>query len=204
LSYLFQIAAPYHANEQNNFFDNIRKGIANLQKYQSNVSANVCRTLILRLSATASIGKCVEWAKKYFEDLPNTQVELILLYQAVPAANLADGTTAITHYRAIVSGPNFAKWQAGGPARRFVIRSLVGTVAVEPVRQIMTDDAGTTQIPIDGMYIFQKGDIYRYYAAGSSAILSSPAPGILIHAVIGDFAPLQMIAPPNAELLLLP
>ena len=57
------------------------------------------------------------------------------------------------------------------------------------------------------MYVFQQGDIYRYYAAGSgpvNAILSNPAPGILIHAVIEGLAPLQMIAPPNAELVLLP
>jgi hypothetical protein len=204
LSYVFQIAAPYHANEQNNFLDNIRKGISNLQKHQANVSENVCRTLMLRLSATASVAKCVEWAKKYFEDLPDTQVELILLYQVVPAADPAAGTTAITHYIAPVPGLNFAKWQAGNPARRFVIRSLVGTVASEPIRQVMTD--GTTA-PIDGMYVFQQGDIYRYYAAGSgplNAILSNPAPGILVHAVIEGLAPLQMIAPPNAELLLLP
>jgi hypothetical protein len=69
----------------------------------------------------------------------------------------------------------------------------------------MTD--GATGVPIDGMYIFQRGDIYRNYAGGSrpvNAIVSSPAPGILIHAVIPGLPPLQMIAPPNAELLLLP
>jgi hypothetical protein len=37
-----------------------------------------------------------------------------------------------------------------------------------------------------------------------NATLSSPAPGVLVHAVIEGLAPLQMIAPPNAELLLLP
>jgi hypothetical protein len=205
LSYIFQIAAPYHANEQNNFLENIRKGISNLEKHHANVSEKVCRTLLLRLSATASVPKCVEWAKKYFGDLPDTQIELILLYQAVPAADLTAGATAITHYMAVVPGPNFAKWQAGSPTRRFVIRSLVGRVTGEPTGQVMTD--GVTQVPIDGMYIFQRADIYRYYAAGSrpvNAILSSPSPGILIHAVIAGLPPLQMIAPPNAELLLLP
>jgi hypothetical protein len=205
LSYVFQIAAPYHANEQNNFFDNIRKGISNLQEHQANVSENVCRTLMLRLSATASLAKCVEWANKYFEDLPDTQVGLILIYQAVPAVDLAAGTSAITHYMAHVPGPNFANWQAGNSARRFVIRSLVGKIASEPVQQVMTD--GATQAPIDGMYIFQRGEVYRYYAAGRgpvNATLSNPAPGILIHADIAGLAAVQMIVPPNAELLLLP
>jgi hypothetical protein len=44
VSYLFQIAAAYHSNEQKNFFENIRKGIANLEKHQRSVPAEVCRT----------------------------------------------------------------------------------------------------------------------------------------------------------------
>ena len=61
VSYLFEIAAAYHPNEQKNFFENIRKGIANLEKHQSSVPARVCRALLLRLSANASIADCVEW-----------------------------------------------------------------------------------------------------------------------------------------------
>src|ERR1700674_5645595 len=155
LSYGFQIAVPYHPNEQNNFYDNIRKGIANLRKHHSVVPDDVCRALLLRLSASASIPKCAEWAKAYFDDMPDTPVELILLYQAVPAANLAAGNTAIMHYMACVPGPKFAKWQAGRAARRFVIRLLVGKLASEPVRQVLTDGIQTT--PIDGLYMFQKG-----------------------------------------------
>jgi hypothetical protein len=155
LSYVFQLAAPYHPNEQNNFYDNIRKGIANLRKHHAAVPDDVCRTLLLRLSASAAIRQCAEWARTYFDDLPDTPVELILLYQAIPATELAAGTTAIAHYTAFVPGPRFSKWQAGKSARRFVFRFLVGKLVPEPVRQVLTD--GTQTMPIDGLYLFQKG-----------------------------------------------
>jgi hypothetical protein len=89
LSYMSLIFAPYHQNEQNNFYENIRKGIANLERHHAAVPDHVCRTLMLRVSASASVSKCVEWAQTYFNDFPETAIELILLYQAVPATDLA-------------------------------------------------------------------------------------------------------------------
>ena len=57
------------------------------------------------------------------------------------------------------------------------------------------------------MYVYQRGDIYRFYPGGPapiSANLSTPAPGILIHADIEGLGALQIIAPTSPELLLLP
>jgi hypothetical protein len=205
LSYVFQIAVPYHPNEQNNFYENIRRGIANLERHHAVVANDVCRALMLRLSATASIPKCIEWTEAYFRDFPQTAVELILIYQAVPATDLTTETTAITHFFAPVPGPGFAAWQAAHPARRFTITTLVGKVSTQPARLAMTD--GREAIPLDDLYLFQNGHIFRFYPAGNlpvNATLSSPAPGILVHAVIEGLGGLQMIAPPNAELVLLP
>jgi hypothetical protein len=60
LSYGFILLAPFHQNEQRNFEDNIRKGIANMEKHRSVVGQDVCRTLFLRLSATASMSHCAK------------------------------------------------------------------------------------------------------------------------------------------------
>ena len=204
VSHSFVLAVPYHPNEQNNFYDNIRKGIANLQKHHAKAADDVCRTLMLRLSASASLQKCVEWANAYFKDYPETPVELILLYQAVPAANDAKSMD-ITHCFLPVQGPRFAAWQAGKRERRFIMRTLIGTVTTAPATMKMMGRA--QQIPFEKFYVFQNARIWRYYdpAKGPvNATLSSPAPGVLIGAVIGDLNALEMIAPPAAELLLLP
>jgi hypothetical protein len=203
LSYISTIAAPYHQNEQTNFFDNIRKGIANLVKHHAVVPDDVCRAVMLRLSASASVSKCTEWARTYFVDYPDTPVELILLYQAVPATNLVAGTISITHHLAPVFGPKYPKWHHGNKPRRFVIRHLIGELLANATRLVMTD--GTLTIPMDDFYVFQKGRIYRYYAANVpvNMNLSMPAPDVFVHAVTEGIG-LQMIAAPNAELLLLP
>jgi hypothetical protein len=205
ISYLFQVA--YHPNEQKNFFENIRKGIANLEDHQRSVPPEVCRTLLLRLSASASIADCLEWAKWYLNEYPDTAVELILLYQAVPAVlDIARNISGITHCVVPVQGPRFQAWQSADPKRRFVMRTLIGTVVDKPTRMILTDGQGD-QVPIDGMYFYQRGDIYRFYPAGPAPVsvgISAPSPGILIHADIEGLGAMQMKAPANPELLLLP
>ena len=207
VSYLFQIAAPYHPNEQKKFFENIRAGIANLEKHQATVAPEVCRTLLLELSATASLPDCVEWAKWYLGEYPNSAVELILLYQAVPAVlDLARNISGITHCIVQVPGPRYQAWRSVDPRRHFAIRTLIGTVVREPTKMVMTDGKGD-QASLDGVYLYQRGDIYRYYSARSGSLnakLSSPSPGVLIHAEIEGLAGLRMIASPNSELLLLP
>ena len=208
VSYLFEIGAAYHPNEQKNFFENIRKGIANLENHQSSEPAQVCRALLLRLSANASIPDCVEWAKWYLGENPDTAVELILLYQAVPAMlDLVHGLSGITHCVVPVEGPRYQAWRRGDPRRHFTIRTLIGSVVSKPTRMVMTDSKGSNQVSIGKMYIYQRGDIYRFYPGGQapiSANISTPAPGILIHADIEGLGALQIIAPSNPELLLLP
>lgn len=56
------------------------------------------------------------------------------------------------------------------------------------------------------MYIYQRGEIYRLYPAGStSAEISRPSPGVLIHADIDGLGALKAKAfSLNSELLLLP
>jgi hypothetical protein len=205
LSYGFILAAPFHPNEQKNFEDSIRKGITNMEKNCTTVAPDVCRTILLRLSATASMPECAKWANDYFAQYPDTNVELIMLYQAVPAMDLRNNTTPITHFFLPVLGPHFARWQAGRRSRRFAIHPLIGAVQINPTGMVLLD--GVKEIPFDGHYVFQKAEVFHYYdpAKGSvTANLSNPAPGVFHHAVIGDLAPLGMRASEDGRLLLLP
>lgn len=202
VSYAFILTAPFHPNEQKNFQDNIRKGIANMEKHCAAVAPDVCRTLLMRLSATASMPDCEKWANDYFVQYPNTKVELILLYQAVPAVDLQTKKSSITHYFLSVTGPNFVRWQK--PSRRFVIHPLIGTIQQNPSWMIMSD--GERTAPLDGHYVFQRGEIFRFFDLANGPVnaeLSNPAPGVFINAVIGDMA-LEMRAPKTPRLLLLP
>lgn len=204
LSYGFMLLAPFHQNEQKNFEENIRKGIANLEKHCPVVGQDVCRTLFLRLSATASMSHCAKWATDYFAQYPETTVELVILYQAVPAVDLTKQTTAITHFMIPVQGPNFHHWKGGGSSRNFTMHSFVGTIQSKPTKLVLHD--GVRTIPIDGSYMFQKSEIFRYYDPSKgpvNAVVSNPASGVFVNAVIGDMA-LAMRAPETSRLLLLP
>jgi hypothetical protein len=203
-SYGFMLAAPFHQNEQKNFQENIRKGIVNLEKQCGTVKPNVCRTLLMRLSATASMSECRKWVDDYFVQYPETKVELIMLYQAVPATDLKTNKTSITHFFLPLPGPNFARWQAGGPSRRFAIHPLIGTVQSSPTETVLFD--GDTARPFPAHYVFQRADVFHYYdpsKAPVNATLHNPAPGVFHHAVIAG-ATISMRASEDGRLLLLP
>lgn len=85
---------------------------------------------------------------------------------------------------------------------------LVGVTLGAASRKVIQTDAG--QIPLDGTYTYQRGDIYKFYKFNGSEVqahLSNPAPQIKIHAEIGDGSGstvLEMIAPTTGALFLLP
>jgi hypothetical protein len=66
------------------------------------------------------------------------------------------------------------------------------------------------QIPLYDNYVYQRGDIFRYYRFEGQEVrakLSYPAPGIRIHAELGNetgSVVLQMISFESGELTLLP
>jgi hypothetical protein len=144
-----------------------------------------------------------KWAADYFAQYLETKVELVILYQAVPAFDLTTQTTPITHFMISVQGPNFQRWKGRGSSRNFTIHSLVGTVQSGLTRLVLHD--GVRTIPIDGNYMFQKSEVLRYYDPSKgpvNAVASNPAPGVFVNAVIGDMA--AMRAPDARRLLLLP
>lgn len=188
------LLAPYHKNEQKNFEDNIAAGIANLETHCSQVSDDACRVLFLRLSASASLPECAKWANKYFELYPNTNVEMIMLYQAAQPL-LRAGLR-----------PKYQAWRDGGASPRgFHMEALVGKMEMQPTRLIMTN--GAAIMDLGGRYMFQRSEIYRYYdpqKGQRDAVLSNPAPGIFINAVFGNGGTLKMKRSPESRLFLLP
>lgn len=204
LSNVFILAAPFHPNEQKNFEENIRKGVANMEKHCANVGQDVCRTLFLRMSATASMQECVKWANDYFGQYPDTKVELILLYQAVPAVDLKTNKVAVSHCFLPVPGPNFGQRTAGRGSEKFGIFPLIGTVHTNPTRLLLSD--GVNARSFDSHYVFQRGDIFHQHDASpgpSTFELRNPAPGIFHHAVVGDTV-FSMKGSQDGRLLLLP
>jgi hypothetical protein len=203
------ICAGAHKNEQNKFIEDLRKGCANLVKHTKNRPESACPVLFVRLCANASISNCEKWAHDYFEQFPKERVGLIMLYQA--AIVTSGNTSSITHYLLPIEGPQFDAWAhpPGKPARRLPnMAILIGVISREASRKVI--QTGDRQIPFDDAYVYQRGDIYRFYrweGAGLEAQLSNPAPRIKIHAEIGNDSGsvvLQGILPETGELLLLP
>ncbi len=186
-STICQVFAPQHKNEQSKFADDISKGCSNLLRHtKAETAADVCRMIILRLSATASIQSCVEWAGWYFNEGGSDQLAVILLYQSA-VVDEGGGNSTVTHYLLPVTGPAFATWQQANGANRKLpsMRVLVGSVADRPPVSQLSD--GTVTVDLSHHYSYQRGDIYRThdptYSSGMINV-GSPGPGVSVHLVL--------------------
>ncbi|MGO8504136.1 hypothetical protein AB9F35_21880 [Rhizobium leguminosarum] len=187
LSSSCRIMAPIAPNEQANFEDAIRKGCNNLYKHTKGETADVCRMIILRLSNTASVAKCHDWARWYFAEYPNDPIEVILLYQSAVVTDASSDSSSITHYISCIPGPRFADWQRrpDGSIRRLPNLSvLVGTISTQQPTMLLINEKGNT-LDMSGYYIYQRADAYKRvdFHDGATGDLSNPATGIMIHAI---------------------
>jgi hypothetical protein len=203
------IAARAHRNEQDKFVEDLRRGCSNLVKHTKTQPDTACPVLFVRLCANASFANCAAWARDYFANSPNERVGLILLYQAVVVTS--DTSTSLAHYLLPILGPQFEVWAhpPDKPARQLPnLAVLIGVQLQEAAQKVLKVDGQHT--PLDDLYVYQRGDIYRFYRFDGSGLevhLSNPAPRIKIHAEIGDdsgSAVVEMVAPETGELKLLP
>jgi len=194
-----RIMSPIARNEQANFEEAIRKGCENLFKQTKGESGAVCRMIILRLSNTASIARCREWATWYFTEYPDDPVDVILLYQAAVTTDAAANTSSIVHYLAQIPGPRFGTWQKkedGGVRLLPNMSILVGVISNEQPRLLLTGD-GVSGVDMSDYYLYQRADAFQRveFGEGASADLSNPASGIMIHAVFEqDGAPVMTLS----------
>lgn len=207
-----QILSPHHDNEQAKFIDNIHRGCANLVRQTSGeTSDDVCRMILLRLSATASIEACTDWASWFFTETPDTTLALLLLYQTAVVAT-ADGQFYVTHFLKQIPGPRFAAWRQrpDGSKRQLPdLAVLIGVVTQTPPTLALTNDA--TGIDLSRHYAYQRADIFKTHdpTYSSNRIdIGHPAPGVAIHLVLEGpgMAPmvLEKRGDRDAKLLLLP
>jgi hypothetical protein len=99
--------------------------------------------IILRLSNTASVAKCHDWATWYFNEYPNDPVDIIILYQSAVTTNATSDTSSITYYVSATPGPRFPSWQIkkdGGSRRLPDMSVLVGVISHEQPRLLLTGD----------------------------------------------------------------
>jgi hypothetical protein len=195
-----RIMSPLAPNEQANFEDAIRKGCENLYRQTGTETGEFCRMIILRLSNTASISKCREWATWYFSEYPADPVDVVMLYQSVVTTNVASDTSSITHSVATVTGPRFQTWQRrkDGSVRRLPNMSFfVGVISNEQPRLLLTSD-GVNGIELSNYYMYQRADLYQKVELPgvTTGNLSNPASGVMIHAVFEqNGAPVMTLSP---------
>lgn len=209
ISSVIFICAKAHQNEQDKFIEDIRRGCSNLVKHTKEAPDSACPVLLVRLSPSASIKNCLDWAHDYFVQFPKEKVGVIILYQAATVSS--NNKTSLSHFIKPILGPHFTFWArpSNAAARRLPNMSvLVGVNIDQASRKVIL--MGDRQVSLDGTYSYQRGDIYRYYRLNESELeiaLSNPAPGIKMHAEVdkgGDSAVMQMISSGRGELLLLP
>jgi hypothetical protein len=198
-----KIISPIAPNEQANFEDAIRKGCENLYKQTKNETGEVCRMIILRLSNTASISKCRDWATWYFKEYPDDPVDAVLLYQSVVTTDVASDTSSIAHHVSITTGPRFHAWQRkkdGGIRRLPNMSVLVGVISpTQPPLRLTRD--GVNGADLSNCYLYQRADVYLKAEFGDAATgkLSNPASGVMIHAVFEQNGAPVMTLSPKAE-----
>lgn len=134
----------------------------------------------------------------------NTNVEMIVLYQAALAVDMARDTTQLTHHFVPVLGPKYAAWRDGGSPR---LQHQFADRKDRDERYAADHDERVTIMPMPAGYMFQRSEIYRYYdpqKGEHNGVISNPAPGVFINAVSRPGPALTMMASPDSRLLLLP
>lgn len=204
------VLSPLHKNEQDKFVEDIRKGCANLLNHTKEEPGDVCRMILLRLSATASVQNCREWAEWYFSEYPDDMLDLIMLYQCSVVTDTSADTSVIAHHFCTATGPRFNTWRRreDGSLRQLpALGVLVGQIAAEQPKMVL-QGAGAA-LDMSQYYNYQRTDIFKLadLAAGPvNGTLSNPAPGVAIHLVVENndkHTVLKMVTGRDKTLLLL-
>jgi len=204
-SYVALIMVPLHKNEQKNLLDKIEDACTNFAAHPGDGSENRARAVFVRLPSSASVMKCTQTAREYFEDRPESPLDAVILYQPTVSRALKTNQSTINHHITFAGKSTFQAWCAklGIPIS---IRVWIGAVSTEPTKKMLSD--GTSTWPADDYYTYQKGNIYREFRLNAqgqtTGELGSPAAGVLTHAVMealpGQFGVISGKLPPEEQL----
>jgi hypothetical protein len=183
-SYLLQVIAPFHPNEDANLGQKLLEACSNLAKYavdESDVSSNV---VYVRVDATANLLDLEGWAHQWFVDFPSKAVSAVLLYQPSVTRNELNESLVHHCYR-LVMRPD--RQLLTGPAATPQIVLPMGRVGVQPATVGFGRPDGQA-LSLDRRYVFQRGDIFREMLpdgrGGWTGGLGSPAPGVHEHGAV--------------------
>lgn len=212
-TYTLIIGCPYHTNEEKNLIEKLDSACANLAKHSTIQNANLINSAFIKLPLTASMIKCEDWARNYFETYPHKPISCIMLYQVSFATDPNNGLQFVHHcFRMVTKNSTFRPWNT--PPRSVVFDIPVGISDGKPSQDLFIADIEGEKhfIEVQSRYHFQRGEHYLAQQRDSygnlSVHLNDQTPGIKTYGVMQPFPDqpsfaFTPIAPPDTELLIL-
>ena len=200
LSDTFFALCGWQRNEQENIKSKLSAALSNLARHTKR-SGNSANFVMLRLNKTADLELMAEHAREILDESLDSTIDGIIFYQA--SVTRASDVSQVSHHMKLILRRNFTD-----RAHVIPFAVLVGVVSPQASRLELRSATGETY-QIRERYIFQEGD--HYYATppieqNPTFILSSVAPGVRTHAVLGGSSgeiTLSGIFPPTDDLVLL-
>lgn len=186
------IGASFHQNEQQNLISKLEEAAANGRRQADKVGA-MQRGVFIHLPETFPMHACIEWSNQYLQNHPDGPLGTVLFHQLQVTSS--GERSGLTHTLVPCETPAYVRWRSEG--RQLGFNPHVGTVSDKPIPLILE---GVPDVPLERMYLYQRGEYWRAFSEGDMATLSNPAPGVFQHAVSkldGSELSLQGLFPPS-------
>lgn len=212
-SHTIIISCPYHKNEEKNLLDKLDEACANLVKHSSVEDEKIINVVFVHLSESASIIRCAEWSREYFENFPEKPITGIILFQPTIAKDMSTGASMIHNcFQLIFREERYNTWNTNARQINFSIPIGITNQIPTEAKIIYEIDGKPQAFDLKNRYVFQKGSWFleqKKDAKGNiSGNMKNVASGIIAHAVLQPFpgqASLVMAphSPPDDKLLIL-
>ncbi|NLV42216.1 MAG: hypothetical protein GXY15_13450 [Candidatus Hydrogenedentes bacterium] len=182
-SYYLLVASPYHVNEQQNMNSKFDSAASNLKKHFPHRSECEANILVIGLPEMADVAQCTHWAEDYFRDHESSPIDAVLFYQPALVQDTQGNATRLSHCVAPVLHKNALLWFEKGAPK---INVVFGAGICKQAPLCLVNDRNETMRLPSGC-VYQRGNEYimmKNDYGGFSGHLSSPAPGVMKHAVL--------------------
>ena len=200
------VIAKQHKNEQRNIESKILS--ANKSMLKDPRDKHAIKKLIIRLGETTDSDRIKEFLQRIGEDYNNCGFDLCFVFQPTIVSDSEKGSTGIvtrlipiTRSFSPIEEDMKSKLENVGLGR---MKIGIGKLTTEKASWSL---AHISPEPVDlsDYYLYQKGDVYIKMQKKGGAFtgnLSQLAPGIKVHAVMGDFVIQPKIFPDENKLLI--
>lgn len=176
---MFMVVAPGPASEQLRFERSIVAAAANMKKNIA-VDEKAFNVIFMRVHINADLDYLIEVAQEILNK-GMSGVDCILFYQPSYCRDSENRSLISNTFKQAVN-MRYIQSLDGRPA--YTISPALGSISIESSKLVIKMDGNTSQPLQSNMYIFQKGDIYVLSDKPGEGNMSSPAIGILEHAVL--------------------